>query len=108
VVEKIDANSSQLAAASNAIPNVKALVAAVMSGQVVLNQGSASGYRPGLKVAIERVTQKITDPATGKVIREISQPVGLVELVDVDAQSSVGRIVKGSGFRVGDTAKPTE
>ena len=38
----------------------------------------------------------------------MSQPIGLVEIVEVDGESSVARIVSGSKFKVGNLAKPTQ
>ncbi len=108
VLRSLNADSAKIAALPKALPNVNALVAAVLGNQVVLNKGTTDGYRPGMRVSIERIAQAIKDPATGKVIRQITQPIGLVELVEVDAQSSVGRIVSGSQFKVGDLAKPTQ
>jgi curli biogenesis system outer membrane secretion channel CsgG len=106
VITAINTNAATLAAAPRALPAVNALVAAVAGNQVVLNKGSADGYRVGMQVSIERVTQAVKDPATGKVIRQITQPLGLVELIDVDGQSSVGQILSGAKFKVGDLAKP--
>ena len=108
VVEILNAEAGKLAASPKALPAVTALVAAVVGNQVVFNKGTGDGYRPGLKLSIERVTQEIKDPATGKVIRRLSQPVGLVEIVEADAQSSVGKVLTGSQFQIGDLAKPTQ
>jgi len=72
-----------------------------------LNKGSANGYRVGLRVSIERVSQQVKDPATGKVIRQITQPLGIIEITEVDAESSVGKIISGTTFKIGDLAKPT-
>ncbi|BAZ42718.1 Curli production assembly/transport component CsgG [Calothrix sp. NIES-4101] len=108
VAKKINADSSQIAAVPKSLPTQEALVADVSGRSVILNQGSASGYRQGMKLSIERVTREVKDPATGKVIRKITQQIGLVELTEVDASSSVGKIISGSTFKVGDMAKPTE
>ncbi|MGH9370004.1 MAG: CsgG/HfaB family protein, partial [Vicinamibacterales bacterium] len=54
---------------------------------------------------IERVSQEIKDPATGKVIRRLSTTVGVVRAVDVDDESAVADIVSGSGFKVSDVVK---
>jgi curli biogenesis system outer membrane secretion channel CsgG len=106
VVGNLNDKSQQLAAAPRAIPSVNALVAAVVGNQVVLNKGTGDGYRVGLRLSIERPTQTIKDPQTGKVIRQLTQPVGTIEVVEADGQSSVGRIVTGNQFKVGDLAKP--
>lgn len=59
----------------------------------------------GSRIVIERVTQVIKDPTTGQVIRRLSQPIGQIRITEVDSTSSVGEIVSGSQFKVGDIAK---
>ena len=61
-----------------------------------------------MKVSIERISKKIKDPETGEVIRTLTEKIGIVELTDVDAKSSVGRVISGNNFEVGDIAKPTK
>ncbi|WP_245911795.1 CsgG/HfaB family protein [Brunnivagina elsteri] len=108
VAKKINSDSSQIAAVPKSLPTKEALVADISGKSVIFNQGSSSGYRQGMKLSIERVTREVKDPATGKVIRKITQQVGVVELTEVDALSSIGKIVSGTTFKVGDVAKPTE
>jgi curli biogenesis system outer membrane secretion channel CsgG len=84
---------------------VSGLVAAVDSGQVVLNVGAKSGIKVGDQLSIERITRTIKDPATGQVLRQLTQPVGVVRVTDVDDVSAVCTPVSGSGFKVGDAAK---
>lgn len=85
--------------------HVEGLVAAVVSGQVVLNVGKKDGVKVGDQLSIERVTMEIKDPATGKVIRRMTQPVGVVRVTDVDDVSAVTSPVSGTDFKVGDAAK---
>lgn len=108
VVEALNTNSAKMGALPKPVPSVSALVADVTGGTIVLNKGSSDGYRQGMKVSIERVTKEVKDPATGEVIRRLTQPIGMVELVEVDGRSSVGKIVSGTQFKVGDLAKPTQ
>ncbi|MGH9687254.1 MAG: CsgG/HfaB family protein [Candidatus Acidiferrales bacterium] len=84
---------------------VEGLVAAVVSGQVVLNVGKKDGVKVGDQLSIERVTMEIKDPSTGKVIRRMTTPVGVVRVTDVDDVSAVTAPVSGTGFKVGDEAK---
>jgi curli biogenesis system outer membrane secretion channel CsgG len=84
---------------------VQGLIAAVAGAQIVLNVGSKAGVKVGDQLAVERVSQEIKDPATGKVIRRLSAPVGVLRVVDVDADSSVAAIVSGTGFKVSDLVK---
>lgn len=84
---------------------VEGLVAAVDSGQVILNVGGKAGVKVGDQLNVERVTREIKDPATGKVLRKMTSPVGVVKVTDVDDVSSVCSVVSGSGFKVGDAVK---
>jgi curli biogenesis system outer membrane secretion channel CsgG len=84
---------------------VSGLVAAVDGGQVVLNVGAKTGIKVGDQLSIERITRTIKDPATGQVLRQMTTPVGVVRVTDVDDISAVCTPVSGAGFKVGDAAK---
>jgi curli biogenesis system outer membrane secretion channel CsgG len=84
---------------------VEGLVAAVDGGQVILNVGAKVGVKVGDQLNVERVTKEIKDPSTGKVLRRMSSPVGVVKVTDVDDVSSVATPVSGSGFKTGDAVK---
>ncbi|HTW45622.1 MAG TPA: CsgG/HfaB family protein [Acidobacteriaceae bacterium] len=87
--------------------SVNGVVAAVVNGQVVLNVGSGAGLHVGDKLTIERATMTIKDPTTGKVIRQMTSPIGEVQATSVDAVSAVCNILSGSDFKVGDLAQTT-
>lgn len=109
VVDVIGGSSGDLAAGSDSVkPAVDALVADVAGNIVILNKGSSDGYREGMTVSIERVSKEIKDPQTGEVIRRLTEEVGKIKLTDVDAKSSVGEVVSGANFQVGDTAVVVE
>ena len=84
---------------------VDGLVAAVDSGQIILNVGAKAGVKVGDQLTAERVTREIKDPSTGKVLRRLASPVGVLRVTDVDDISSVAVPVSGSGFKVGDAVK---
>jgi curli biogenesis system outer membrane secretion channel CsgG len=84
---------------------VEGLVAAVDGGQVILNVGSKNGVKVGDELNVQRVTKEIKDPATGKVLRRMSTPVGTVKVTDVDDVSAVCNVVSGAGFKIGDAVK---
>lgn len=84
---------------------VEGLVAAVDSGQIILNVGAKNGVKVGDQLTVERVTKEIKDPSTGKVIRRLASPVGVVKVTDVDDISSVCTAVSGTGFKTGDAVK---
>jgi len=84
---------------------VEGLVAAVDGGQIILNVGSRAGVKVGDQLQVMRVTREIKDPATGAVIRRLTEPVGVVRATDVDDVSAVCVPVSGSGFKTGDSVK---
>lgn len=108
IIANINSDSAKLDSLPKATPNVNAVVADVSGSVIVLNKGGAAGYRQGMRLSVERVTKQVKDPQTGKVIRSITQPLGIIELTEVDSESSIGKIVSGSGFKVGDMAKPIQ
>jgi curli biogenesis system outer membrane secretion channel CsgG len=84
---------------------VEGLVADVDGAQVILNVGSKNGVKVGDELNVERVSREIKDPATGKVLRRVTAPVGVVKVTAVDDGSAVCSVVTGSGFKVGDAVK---
>jgi curli biogenesis system outer membrane secretion channel CsgG len=106
IAQQLAGFAERLAAQPRSLPTVDALVADVYGNQVILNKGSRDGYRVGLILSVERVVREVKDPATGAVLRKLTEPAGQIQLTEVDTSSSVGRILSGSGFRVGDVAKP--
>ena len=81
---------------------VDGVVAAVDSGQIILNLGSDAGVKVGDQFEVVRVTKEIKDPTTGEVIRRLTTTVGIIKATDVNAKSAVCVPVSGSGFREGD------
>jgi curli biogenesis system outer membrane secretion channel CsgG len=84
---------------------VEGLIAAVDSGQIVLNVGSKTGLKVGDQMNVERVTKEIKDPSTGQVIRRLATPIGVIRITDVDAISAIAVPVSGTDFKVGDAVK---
>lgn len=105
LVSAMIAVSPKLSALPSIAPVVEMVVADVTGGQITLNKGAIAGLRPGMTVSVERVIKEIKDPTTGKALRTQSQPIGKIQIVEVDNQSAVGKVLNGTGFRVGDRAK---
>jgi len=84
---------------------VRGLVADVDGTSVILNVGSSHGVKAGDVLNALRITRTVKDPATGEVLREVTEPVGQVRIDEVDERSSVGTVVSGAGIEVGDMIK---
>lgn len=108
VVLEMNANAEKLATLPKALPTVNAVVADVTGNTVIINKGKSDAYRVGMKLSIERVVKVVKDPSSGKVIRQVTSQVGVIQITDVDAGSSVGNIISGGKFKVGDIAKPVQ
>jgi curli biogenesis system outer membrane secretion channel CsgG len=85
--------------------SVTGIVAAVDKGIIVLNIGSRAGLKVGDKLTVEHVTREIKDPATGKVIRRLTNNAGTVTVTDVDEQSAVCSTPPGAVMKEGDIVK---
>ncbi len=98
--------SQELIDADDRIPEVTikidGLVADVDGSMVILNVGSSHGLEAGTVLKVKRVTRTVKDPATGRVLREISSIIGEIRLDEVDEGSSVGTIISGDSVQVGD------
>jgi outer membrane protein OmpA-like peptidoglycan-associated protein len=78
------------------------MIAAIDSGQIILNVGGKAGIKAGDVLEVTRVTREIKDPATGKVLRRLTSSVGTVRATDVDDASAICTPVTGSGFQESD------
>ncbi|WP_287129814.1 CsgG/HfaB family protein [Candidatus Cyanaurora vandensis] len=84
---------------------VQATIADVTGREITINKGSEVGLKPGMTMRVERVTKEVKDPETGKVLRQITSPVGTITLTETSAGSAMGVVSQGKGFKVGDKAK---
>jgi curli biogenesis system outer membrane secretion channel CsgG len=110
VKASVDAAATQLESKAGALPvktvSIEGLVAdAAPDGTLVINVGSSNGVKVGDKLQVKRATRKITDPATGKVIRQIEESVGQLTITEVDASSAVGKFSGAGKPQTGDTVK---
>ncbi len=110
LASQINSAAPKLSSLRPIAPTVDALVADITGSQVVINKGGRDGFRPGMVLSVERVIKTVKDPSTGKVLRVVSQPIGRIQLVEVDPGSSVGKVIAGKSgsIRVGDRAKSAE
>jgi len=81
------------------------LVADVAGSDLVVNVGSAAGIHVGDKLTISRGSRTIKDPATGKPLRTIEAPVGILTVTSVDANSASGKFAGSETPKVGDNVK---
>lgn len=85
---------------------VNGVVADVQENILVLNVGKNQGLKVGDILAIERVLKVIKDPATGQVLRTLTQAIGSAKITSVDDRSSVAEFSGVGQPKVGDAVKP--
>jgi curli biogenesis system outer membrane secretion channel CsgG len=110
VRSSVNSVAQQLEAKAGSMPvkvvTIDGLVAdASPDGTLILNVGSTAGLKVGDRLAVKRVGRKITDPATGKVLRQMEDAIGQVTITEVDAGSSVGKFSGTGTPKVGDVVK---
>jgi curli biogenesis system outer membrane secretion channel CsgG len=102
LAQQLDAKAASLPSAPAAV--IDGLVADVSpDGTVIINVGSKGGVKVGDRLDIKRKTREVRDPATGKVIRRVEDPVGSITITEVDADSAVGKFTGPAPAKVGDT-----
>lgn len=84
---------------------INGLVADASGNSIVINVGSKAGVHVGDHLVVSRVTRVIKDPATGKPLRSVEEPVGQLQITSVDEGSAVGSFTGTGQPKVGDAVK---
>lgn len=106
LVEQLKGMSTKIADnQSLAAMNVQGKIADVTGAQVIVNVGKINGIANGDNLQVERVTKTVKDPVSGKVLKEITSTIAIINITSVDPDSSTGTLSKGGGVRVGDNVR---
>jgi curli biogenesis system outer membrane secretion channel CsgG len=101
--------STELIEADPRIPvnaiKIKGQVAYADEGLIILNVGASHGVTAGMELNVERVNKVIKDPASGRVLRELTDQVARIRITSADEGSSEAEIISGGGIQVGDTVR---
>jgi len=84
---------------------ISGLVADVSGNTLVLNVGTKAGVHVGDKLEISRAVRTVKDPATGKVLKTISNKIGDATVTEVDEQSATVTFSGTGPAKVGDVVK---
>jgi len=84
---------------------INGLVADATGNTIVINVGSKGGVHVGDHLVVSRVARVIKDPATGKPLRSVEEPVGQLQVTSVDEASAVGTFTGTGQPKVGDAVK---
>lgn len=101
--------SQELVEAQGKVPThkveIRGLVAYAEGGAVIINVGKNAGVEAGTELDVERVKQVIKDPATGKVLRELTSKVARIKVTQADDDSSEATVISGEGIKTGDIVR---
>jgi len=106
VHKAVDSVGTQLDAEATALPThkvqVSGLVADVSGNTLILNVGTKSGVHVGDTLDVSRPVRTIKDPATGKVIKTITNKLGTATITEVDESSATATYSGAGPAKVGD------
>jgi len=109
VMEAVGNVGNQLDTSSANLPTHKAeytgLVADVSGNTLILNIGTKAGVRVGDSVEISRAVRTVKDPATGKVLKTVTNKIGDATVTEVDPDSATVNFNGSGPAKVGDVAK---
>jgi curli biogenesis system outer membrane secretion channel CsgG len=112
VLQAVKSTGDQLDAKAESMPHhkaeVNALVADVSGNTLILNVGSRSGLQVGDKLEISRAVRTVKDPATGKVLKTVTNKIGDATVTEIDASSTTVSFTGSGPAKVGDVAKTPE
>ncbi len=101
----VDSLVTELVGASSKVAEtvaaISALVADVSGHELIINAGTTGGVRVGSEYNVVRPGREIRDPATGRVLRRTTTPVGKIKIISADEASAVGTLTGGPAL-VGD------
>ncbi len=101
----VDSLVTELVGASSKVTEtvaaISALVADVSGHELIINVGTTGGVRVGTEYDVVRPGREIRDPATGRVLRRTTTPVGKIKIISADEASAVGTLTGGPAL-VGD------
>jgi curli biogenesis system outer membrane secretion channel CsgG len=84
------------------VRQIEGLVADASGGTLILNIGTNAGVKVGDRYQVRRAVREVKDPATGRVLRTISNLIGEVMITEADEVSSVGTFSGSTPAKIGD------
>jgi curli biogenesis system outer membrane secretion channel CsgG len=101
--------ATQLDNKAGSLPTVKVsvsgLVADVSGNTLIINVGSKTGLKVGDNLDISRQVRTVKDPATGKVLKTITDKIGSGTVTQIDQESATVTFSGAGSAKVGDVAQ---
>ena len=85
--------------------SVSGLVADVSGNTLIINVGSKTGLKVGDTLDINRQVRTVKDPATGKVLKAITDKIGSGTVTQIDQDSATVTFTGAGPAKVGDVAQ---
>lgn len=105
----VDDMGTQLDASATKVPTVKleinGLVADVTGNTLIVNVGKKAGIKVGDILDVSRPVRVVKDPATGKVLKSITDKIGSATVTEVDDDSATATFSGAGAAKVGDAVK---
>src|SRR5271166_103453 len=105
----VDDTAAQLNAASSKVETLKrsvsGVVADVSGTTLILTVGKKAGINVGDKLEISRQVRVVKDPTTGKVIKAVTDKIGVATVTEVDDDSATASFSGAGAAKVGDVVK---
>jgi curli biogenesis system outer membrane secretion channel CsgG len=109
VRKAVDDTGAQLDNAVDKVPTIKlevsGLVADVSGNTLIINVGKKAGVKVGDKLEVSRAVRTVKDPTTGKVLKSITDKIGVDTVTEVDDDSATITLAGGGPAKVGDIVK---
>lgn len=100
IAVQVEAKATSLPARATA--KIDGMVAEVSGQTLVLNVGTKAGVKVGDRLSVRRVSKEVKDPATGKVIRVLTEKIGEVVITEADEISAVGKFTGSTPPQIRD------
>ena len=109
VYAAVDNMAIELEKSADVLPTrkveISGLVADVAGNTLILNVGTGAGVKVGDTLDVRHIIREVKDPASGRVLRKITQKLGVVTITEADEASSVGNFSGSGEVKVGDMVK---
>jgi curli biogenesis system outer membrane secretion channel CsgG len=99
---------AQLDAKAGSMPTTAVQISGMVAdaapdGTVIINVGSRNGIKVGDTLTVSRKVREVKDPATGRVLRSVEDPVGSLTITQVDENSATGKFSGAGAPQVKDS-----
>jgi curli biogenesis system outer membrane secretion channel CsgG len=105
----VDSTAEQLNAASSKVEvlkrSINGVVADVTGRTIIVTVGKRGGLNVGDKLEVSRQVRVVKDPTTGKVIKAVTDKIGIATVTEVDDDSATATFSGAGAAKVGDVVK---